>query len=137
MAQKIKEMDGITETEVAKAEDSKINKTTKPATFFELFGEADFYDCCLIALGTIGAMGTGAALPVFCILFGQVLDKLNDGGDLQEAVNKVVILFIILACGNLVVSFVQVVGWTISGERMAQKFRTKYVRAVLSQEIGW
>ena len=132
MAEKTKEADGV-----AKADDSKISKTTKAATFFELFSEADVTDCCLMALGTIGALGTGAALPVFCILFGQVLDKLNSGGDLQAAVTAVVILFIILACGNLVVSSVQVVGWTISGERQAQKFRTKYVRAVLSQEIGW
>ena len=122
---------------VAKAEDTETTPTTKSATVFELFGEADILDYGLMALGTIGALGTGAALPVFCILFGQILDNLNSGGNLQQEVDKVVILFIILACGNLVVSFVQVVGWTITGERQAQKFRTKYVRAVLSQEIGW
>lgn len=132
MAEKTKE-----ESVVVKAEDTKITPTTKPATFFELFGEADILDYGLMALGTIGALGTGAALPVFCILFGQILDNLNSGGNLQQEVDKVVILFVILACGNLVVSFVQVVGWTITGERQAQKFRTKYVRAVLSQEIGW
>ena len=122
---------------VAKAENIKVTPTTKPATFFELFSEADVLDYCLMTLGTIGAVGTGAALPIFCILFGQILDNLNKGGDLQEAVDRILILFIILAAGNLVVSFVQVVGWTITGERQAQKFRTKYVRAVLSQEIGW
>jgi ATP-binding cassette, subfamily B (MDR/TAP), member 1 len=132
MAEKTKE-----ESLVAKAEDTKATPTTKPATFFELFSEADILDYGLMALGTIGALGTGAALPVFCILFGQILDNLNKGGNLQQEVDKVVILFVILACGNLVVSFVQVVGWTITGERQAQKFRTKYVRAVLSQEIGW
>ena len=122
---------------VAKAEDTETTPTTKSATVFELFGEADILDYGLMALGTIGALGTGAALPIFCILFGQILDNLNKGGALQDAVDRIVILFIILACGNLVVSFVQVVGWTITGERQAQKFRTKYVRAVLSQEIGW
>ena len=122
---------------VAKAEDTETTPTTKSATFFELFSEADILDYGLMALGTIGALGTGAALPIFCILFGQILDNLNKGGALQDAVDRIVILFIILACGNLVVSFVQVVGWTITGERQAQKFRTKYVRAVLSQEIGW
>jgi ATP-binding cassette, subfamily B (MDR/TAP), member 1 len=132
MAEKTKK-----ESLVAKAEDTKTTPITKPATFFELFSEADILDYGLMALGTIGAVGTGAALPVFCILFGQILDNLNKGGDLQEAVDRIVILFIILAGCNLVVSFFQVVGWTITGERQAQKFRTKYVRAVLSQEIGW
>lgn len=109
----------------------------KPASFCELFGEADLIDYGLMAIGTLGALGTGASLPAFCILFGQALDKLNEGGNIQTAVNTVVILFIIVACGNIVVSFVQVVGWTISGERQTQKIRTKYVRAILSQEIGW
>lgn len=27
--------------------------------------------------------------------------------------------------------------WTYTGERQAQKFREKYVNAILSQEIGW
>ncbi len=27
--------------------------------------------------------------------------------------------------------------WTAAGERQTQKFREQYVRAVLSQEIGW
>lgn len=107
------------------------------ASMGELFREADAMDYALMFIGTIGAIGTGASLPVFCILFGRMLDKLNDGGSIQEAVNGVVILFIIVACGNIVVSFVQVVGWTISGERQIQKIRTKYVRAMLSQEIGW
>lgn len=109
----------------------------RPASYCELFGEADTLDYGLMALGTLGALGTGASLPAFCILFGQALDRLNATGNIQDAVNTVVVLFIIVACGNIVVSFVQVVGWTIAGERQTQKIRTKYVRAMLSQEIGW
>lgn len=117
----------------------KVEKVEKlaSATMSELFGEADALDYALMTMGTIGAVGTGASLPVFCILFGRMLDELNGGGTLQESINFVVILFIIVACGNMVVSFLQVVGWTISGERQAQKLRIKYVRAMLSQEIGW
>ena len=109
----------------------------KSATLLELFSEADAMDIALMAIGTIGSMGTGASLPAFCILFGQMLDKLNDGGSVQESVNFVVILFVIVACSNIVVSFIQVVGWTIAGERQTQRMRTKFVRAMLSQEIGW
>jgi ATP-binding cassette, subfamily B (MDR/TAP), member 1 len=122
---------------VATPVDAKEVEKSSSASFRELFREADAMDYALMFIGTIGALGTGASLPVFCILFGRMLDKLNDGGSIQESVNSVVILFIIVACGNIVVSFVQVVGWTISGERQIQKIRTKYVRAMLSQEIGW
>lgn len=117
--------------------ETKEEEKIKSATILELFAEADKLDIILMVMGTLGSMGTGASLPTFCILFGQVLDKLNSGGSIQDAVNKVVILFVIVACGNIAVSFVQVVGWTVSGERQTQKVRTKYVRAMLSQEIGW
>ena len=109
----------------------------KSASFLELFSEADTFDVILMIMGTLGSMGTGASLPTICILFGQVLDKLNNGGSIQLSVNKIVILFIIVGCCNIAVSFVQVVAWTVSGERQTQKIRTKYVRAMLSQEIGW
>lgn len=129
----------INAKDVETVEPVKIKDVEKvrPASYSELFGEADTIDYGLMALGTLGALGTGASLPAFCILFGQALDRLNETGNIQEAVNTIVILFIIVACGNIVVSFVQVVGWTISGERQTQKIRTKYVRAMLSQEIGW
>ncbi len=31
----------------------------------------------------------------------------------------------------------QVYGWSSAGESQTQKFREKYVNAILSQEIGW
>jgi ATP-binding cassette subfamily B (MDR/TAP) protein 1 len=35
------------------------------------------------------------------------------------------------------VGILQVYCWTYTGERQTQKFREKYVNAILSQEIGW
>jgi ATP-binding cassette, subfamily B (MDR/TAP), member 1 len=117
--------------------ESKESEKTKSASYSELFGEADALDWVLMFVGSICALGTGASLPVSCVLFGRVLDKLNYGANIQEAVNFVAILFVILACGTIAVSIVQVIAWTIAGERQSQKIRTKYVRAMLSQEIGW
>ena len=27
--------------------------------------------------------------------------------------------------------------WSLAGERQTQKFRSRYVQAILSQEVGW
>lgn len=130
--------DNVKETAtVVEPIDAKESGNTKSASFSELFGEADTFDCVLMFVGTICALGTGAAMPVFCVLFGRVLDRLNYGANIQESVNTVVILFVILGCATIVISSVQVVTWTIAGERQSQKIRTKYVRAMFSQEIGW
>jgi hypothetical protein len=57
---------------------------------------------------------------------------LNKGFDeLKAAVNGVCILFVILAAINLVSGIIQVVGFSISGERQAQRIRHRYVSAIL------
>jgi ATP-binding cassette subfamily B (MDR/TAP) protein 1 len=84
--------------------------TFKSATYGELFSEANAIDYLMMTLGTLGALGTGASLPSFLVLFGQMLDRLNSSnGNVQSTVNYVVILFLIVGCGNIVVSFILVV----------------------------
>ena len=90
-------------------------------------------------LGSIGSMITGVSLPIFNILFGQMLDSLNKKGvgGYQDAVNQVCISFVIVAAANVVAGTMQVYFWSAAGERQTQRFREKYVRSILSQEIGW
>jgi hypothetical protein len=83
------------ELKEAAAPGSTEKVTHRTATSAELFADADATDYMFMLLGGVGSLGTGAAMPVFCILFGQVLDKLNQGFDLQAAVNNICVLFII------------------------------------------
>ena len=88
-------------------------------------------------MNVLGALGVGALIPLFCILFGRVSDKLNGGGSIQDEVNKIVILFVVVAAGNILVGYLQVVGWSVAGERISRRIRIKFVRTILSQDIGW
>ena len=45
--------------------------------------------------------------------------------------------FVIVACANVVSGVMQVYFWSAAGERQCQRFREKYVKSILSQEIGW
>ena len=45
--------------------------------------------------------------------------------------------FVSVGALNIVTGFFQVSCWTYVGERQTQIFREQYVRAILSQEIGW
>mmetsp|Transcript_6665 Transcript_6665/g.5977 ORF Transcript_6665/g.5977 Transcript_6665/m.5977 type:complete len:442 (-) Transcript_6665:288-1613(-) len=114
------------------------NSNTKPATIYQLFGTADGYDIFLMIIGTIGGIITGICLPVFCILFGRILDSLNkEKSDIGPTVDSICITFVLVGVVNIFSGLMQVVGWTIAGERQAQRLRASYVRSVLSQEIGW
>lgn len=55
----------------------------------------------------------------------------------QDTVNFLCIILVVVSGINLFSGFFQVYFWTAAGERLTQKYREKYVNAVLSQEIGW
>lgn len=117
--------------------DDIVEKSTA-ATWAQVFSTADAYDIVLMALGVIGALITGISIPFFNVLFGEMLDALNtDPGSFQERISSIALAFVGVSAINLVSGWLQVYGWSVAGERQTQKLREKYVRAILSQEIGW
>ena len=56
------------------------NSSSRTATFQQLFSQADSLDVTYMVLGTVGSMVTGVSLPIFNVLFGQMLDSLNKKG---------------------------------------------------------
>eukprot|EP01033_Poteriospumella_lacustris_P004228 gene4231-3014_t len=103
-----------------------------------IFINAEPYDYLLMFMGTFGGIVTGASIPIFNVLFGQILDELNGDPDaFDKGISQLCINFVIVAAANLLSGFCQVYCWSATGERQTQKFRERYVNSVLSQEIGW
>ena len=124
--------------DVKEIDDELVAKVVdQTATLTELFGFADSYDIWMMFLGSIGGLISGGSMSVICVIFGQMLDSLNEGGDLVNAVNTVCIYFLIICGCTFIGGIIQVTCWTIAGERQAQRFKEKYVRSILSQEVGW
>ena len=86
---------------VDKEEDTVIKNHNQTATFGELFSQAEPHDYLLMALGVIGGLGTGASLPIFNILFGKILDALNnDPSSFSTAIDTLSLDFLYIGLGK-------------------------------------
>lgn len=111
---------------------------TSNASLRDALYYAEPYDYVLMFFGGLGAFLTGVSIPAFNILFGRILDSLNDDTqDFQKGINQISILFAILAAIALFTGTLQVYAWSVVGERQTQKLREAFVKSMLSQEVGW
>ncbi|CAH2038351.1 unnamed protein product [Thlaspi arvense] len=124
-------------------------KKQPSVSVFKLFSFADFYDCILMALGSIGACIHGASVPVFFIFFGKLINiiglaylfpqqashKVAKKFDMLTAAS-ILVGFCISECGDTLSSWIEVACWMHTGERQAAKMRKAYLRSMLSQDIS-
>ena len=91
-----------------------------------------------ILLGLLGSIVMGGAMPVYAILFGEVLGVLKLSPD--EARTESVYycsLFVVAGVTAGVAVFLQVTMFAIAGEFLTQRMRKLAFSAMLRQEMGW
>ncbi|KAI4366302.1 hypothetical protein MLD38_022192 [Melastoma candidum] len=124
--------------------DEEPKKTEKAAEkrsvlLFGLFSAADKVDRLLMLLGSIGACLHGAALPVFFVLFGKMIDSLgNLSHDPRKLSSNVAQYALYLVYLGLVVfgsAWMGVAFGMQTGERQTAWLRLKYLQAVLKKDI--
>ncbi len=105
---------------------------------FSLFRFADATDILLMIIGTIGACGAGAILPVLSVLMGDFADKVNDTtGNTSKAIGDLALLFLFLGIAYGVGSYLSVGLFMIASERQAKRVRALYLEGLLRQEVAW
>ncbi|EFA83580.1 hypothetical protein PPL_02646 [Heterostelium album PN500] len=86
---------------------------------------------------------TGVATPAISIVFGQVMNVFTyqelskPDFDIYKEISKVTLNFVWIAIGMFVACYIEVSCWSIAGERQSVRCRKRYLKAILSQEIGW
>jgi ATP-binding cassette subfamily B (MDR/TAP) protein 1 len=129
--------DSIESDEAAGADDKK-KKETKTVPFTKLF---HFSDCdgYLIVIGAIGAIGVGGALPLFALLFGDLINGINNP-NVTEAAQEIEIVslyFLYVGIGMFCGGFLRVFSLSAAAKRQTHRFRISYVKEMLRQDMGW
>ena len=73
-------------------------------------------DYVLMAFGTLAAMGMGAALPSFAILWGDITNSFGQGGQsMVDAAFQSMLQFLYIGAAVFVVAWVMFACWMITG----------------------
>ncbi|ROT39577.1 P-loop containing nucleoside triphosphate hydrolase protein [Sodiomyces alkalinus F11] len=137
--------------------DDKKDTTEKPKNgmplhkqaviFFRLLFAAQptWLDVTLIILGTIFAIAAGTPFPLMAILFGQLVDDLNDATcaatgstdvdpfSYGPAINSKVLQMVYIAIAAFVLIYAYILAWGVISQRLAQRLRIRYLQALLRQ----
>lgn len=85
-----------------------------------------------MVLGSIGAVGVGAAMPAFAYIWGLMTDSFNDSS-IVDASRQTMFYFFYLGAGIFVGGWLMYGCWMIAGERQAIACRKAYLKALLQQ----
>ncbi|KAJ6426959.1 hypothetical protein OIU84_022539 [Salix udensis] len=130
----------IKETDDVEKKKKEEKKQQQKVPFWKLFAFADFYDCLLMGLGSLGACVHGASVPVFFIFFGKLINIIGLAylfpKEASHKVAKYSLDFVYLSGVILFASWIEVACWMHTGERQAAKMRMAYLKSMLSQDIS-
>ncbi|PWA88071.1 P-glycoprotein 13 [Artemisia annua] len=118
---------------------SESSEAEKSGSFSGLFYAADKWDYFLMLFGSIGCCVHGAALPIFFVLFGRMIDSLGHLAKhphrLSSQVSKNSLYLVYLGLVVFVSSWIGVACWMQTGERQTARLRSKYLQSVLRKDI--
>ena len=83
-------------------------------------------------LGGLGAAGNGAVMPLFALIFSEVMTSLG-----SDKANFWALMFLILAICSFVSNFAQTYFFQYSAQKLARRLRAISFRAILRQDIGF
>lgn len=113
-------------------------------SYLTLFRYATAWDRFLVAIALISSVVSGAALPLFTLIFGNITQVFTNflvyhtnPDEFQHTVNHNTLYFVYLGIGITAVSFLQTFLHVDRGEVIAARIREQYLKAVLRQNIGY
>jgi ATP-binding cassette, subfamily B (MDR/TAP), member 1 len=100
-------------------------------------------DLVLLSTGIIFAIAGGTTYPILGTLYGKLIDDLNSGScdnddePSLDAVRTKVLLVAAVAVAQFLIIYIYMGCWTLFGERLVRRLRTRYLAALLRQDLAY
>ncbi|KAK7943982.1 ABC multidrug transporter Mdr1 [Apiospora aurea] len=124
--------------------DTQLDSPEVKVSFLALYRYADGWDCLIIAVSVLCAIAAGAALPLLSIFFGQLtlaFQSVSLGtitfADFEAQLTRNVVYFVYVGLAEFATVCVSTVGFIYTGERIAQRLRAEYLKAILRQNVAY
>ena len=101
-------------------------------------------------IGTLGALGQGALIPVQFIIFGDLSDSFIEYTqclnpltnctslpNIEEEMKPFAYYYVAIAVGLAIVVALQMVSWGLTAERQVHAIRKAFFKSILRQEMAW
>eukprot|EP00918_Siedleckia_nematoides_P106236 GHVU01231867.1.p3 GENE.GHVU01231867.1~~GHVU01231867.1.p3 ORF type:complete len:184 (+),score=44.27 GHVU01231867.1:77-628(+) len=114
--------------------EKKPEEEKRKIPFCNIFRFAGKIEILLLTIGILFNAATGCAVPVFILIFGDMLDEfVSTTPDLDFFAA----LLVIIGAVTFVVSFIATTCMEMSAERQVREYRRQFFKAVVGQEMGY
>uniref|UniRef100_A0A8C2IZ12 ABC-type xenobiotic transporter n=1 Tax=Cyprinus carpio TaxID=7962 RepID=A0A8C2IZ12_CYPCA len=130
----------------------KKKEPVKTVGFFQLFRYATCLEVLLMLIGLLCAAAHGIALPLMCVVFGQMTDSFvlsGQKGNLTGIFNIANVnltlgvtaqhayYFVAIGAAVLILGTFQVMLFLLTAAKQTKRIREKYFHAILHQQMSW
>ncbi|KAA8623420.1 Leptomycin B resistance protein pmd1 [Pyrenophora tritici-repentis] len=112
--------------------------------YFSLFRYASTKDKLIMVLALFASIAAGAVMPLMTLVYGNFAGSFTSfsvdataAAKFEQQINKFTLYFIYLGIGAFVTSYVSILGFSYTGERITRVIRELYLRAIFRQNIAF
>lgn len=130
--------------EETKVIEKQLEAPNRKIGLFSLLRYANRTEVCIMLLSLLGAVVSGAVLPLMTLVYGNFAQSftsfaVDDAArkSFQDRINTLALYFVYLGIASLVAVYVSTLGFSYTGEKITQRIREQYLRAIFRQNIAF
>lgn len=111
------------------------------------YADPTWLDVLLVVIGCIAAIAAGVPFPLIGIVFGQLVDEINDAtcanqtgssnAGNESTITPKILLLVYIAIASFACIYTHLVCWNLASQRLAQRIRDRYLKNLLRQDVAF